>query len=69
MTYEITFSVAIEVNSEDIRSIREQFENMTLFHPSVKQICQFSHIEQVIRIDDCSCDDFTFEYKHAYDKL
>lgn len=35
MTCEILFSVAIEVSGKDMQSIREKFEKMSLFHPSV----------------------------------
>lgn len=68
MTCEIIFSVAIEVSGKDMRSIRNKFENMQLFHPSIEQICEFHDIELVNRVDDDSYDDFTSEYNHAYDK-
>ena len=41
MTCEIIFSVAIQVSGKDMRSIRNKFENMSLFHPSIEQICEF----------------------------
>lgn len=68
MTCEIIFSVAIQVSGVDMRSIRNKFENMSLFHPSIEPICEFHDIELVTRVDDDSYDDFTSEYNHAYDK-
>lgn len=68
MICEITFSAVIEVSGKDMRSIREKFENTPLFHPVINKICYFNDIEQVIRVDDDSCDDFTSEFNHAYDK-
>ena len=68
MTCEIIFSATIKVSGVDIRSIRNKFDNMSLFHPSIEQICEFRDIELVTGVDDDSYDDFTSEYNHAYDK-
>lgn len=68
MICEITFSAAIEVNGKDMRQIRDKFETMPLFHPVINRLCEFNSIEQVVRVDDDSYDDFTSEYYHAYDK-
>lgn len=68
MICEIIFSAAIEVSGEDMRSIRDKFENMPLFHPVINKICYFNEIEQVVRVDDRSYDDVTSEYYDVYDK-
>ena len=68
MTCDIIFSATITVSGVDMRSIRNKFENMSLFHPSIEQICEFHDVELVTRVDDDSYDDFTSEYNHAYDK-
>lgn len=64
MTCEILFPVTIEVSGKDMQSIREKFEKMSLFHPSVDQICEFNDVEQVTRTDDDSYSDLTSEYNH-----
>lgn len=68
MICKINFSVAIELSGKDIQSIRKKFETMPLFHPEIDKICEFNDIEQVVRVDDDSYDDFTSEFNHAYDK-
>ena len=68
MICEITFSTAIYVQGKDIQEIRQKFENMPLYHSDIEKDCEFNDIEQVVRVDDDSYDDFTSEFNHAYDK-
>ena len=68
MICKIIFSASVYVRGRNIQSIRDKFETMPLFHPTVDKNCEFDDIEQVIRVDDDSYSDIINEYTYAYGK-